>query len=297
MPQTSTTGQLENASKEMIAQARYTEEHNAPVVQLVERFKLEKGADTLVIPKVGQMTMSTLSEGQDIVDEEDLGMSSVSVTPGEVGAKVIITDKLLRQSTQNIWGIVGRQLGDGMARRKDTDLVGLFTALNGGTDLSSAGRLLTVANSMSVIGVAKADKYGSDLRAVFHPNSILNLAKDLTVIGASTWATSDASGTAAIPHGISEEKLQKFWTGMRLGGVPFYETGNITIDSNGDGQGAIFDKGALGILESVSISREKERDASLRAWEMVMVADYAAFEIDDDRGAGVLVDAANHATT
>ena len=289
--QTSTTGQLETAAAEMIAAARYTVEHNAPMIQLVERFKLAKGSDTLVIPKVAQVSMDALTEGQDIVTEKDIGMTTISVTPSEIGAKIIITDKLIRQNTQNIWGIVGRQLGDGMVRRKDEDLVGLFTGLNGGTDLSATTRVLSASNATAIIGVAKADKYGSDLRAVFHPNSILRLSRDLSVVGLAQ------TNQYPIPNGFSAQRLQKFWTGIRLGGVPFFETGNITIDANSDGQGAIWDKGALGILESVSMSKERQRDASLRAWEMVIVADYAAFEIDDSRGAGVLVAAGNPATT
>lgn len=289
--QTSTTGQLENASKEMIAMARFTTEHNAPMLQLVERFKLERGADTLVVPKVAQISMDPLSEGQDIVSEKDIGMTTVSITPSEVGAKIIITDKLLRQNTQNIWSIIGRQMGEGMVRRKDGDLLALFTGLNKGNDLSATTRVLSASNATSIIGVAKAEKYGMDLRAVFHPNTILRLSRDLSVVGLAQ------TNQYPIPNGFTATRLQKFWTGIRLGGVPFFEDGNITIDANSDGQGAIWDKGALGILESVSMSRERERDASLRAWELVVVADYGAFEIDDTRGAPALFAAGNPATT
>ncbi len=45
-------------------------------------------------------------------------MTTVDLTASEVGAKVILTDKLVRQSAANVMSIVGRQLGDGMARRK-----------------------------------------------------------------------------------------------------------------------------------------------------------------------------------
>ena len=102
MPQTSTTGSLENASREMITTARYTEEHNAPCMELIEKFQLQKGSDTLIVPKVGQMTVGALVEGQDLVDEEEIGMSTVSVQASEVGAKIIITDKLLRENSQQI---------------------------------------------------------------------------------------------------------------------------------------------------------------------------------------------------
>ena len=288
MPQTSTTGSLENASREMITTARYTEEHNAPCMELVEKFTLQKGSDTLIVPKVGQMTVGALVEGQDLVDEEEIGMSTVSVQASEVGAKIIITDKLLRENTQQVWQIVGRQLGEAMARKKDGDILSLFSALNGGTALGAAAADFSLVNAASCIGVAKAEKYGSDLRIVHHPNAILKLNKDLT---------GSASGTLRpIPTGFSEDRLGPFWTGLRLSGVPFFEDGNIDTDANGDGYGAIFDKGAIGVLTSVAMNREKQRDASLRATEMVITSDYSAFEIDDSRGASLFYDIANPAT-
>ena len=129
MAQTSTTGSVENASAEMIDAARYTAEHNAPVFGIVTKFTLKKGEDTGVFPKVGQMSMSSLTEGQDMVDEEEIGMSTVSVTTSEVGAKVILTDKLLRQNMAVNFQLVGRQLGDGRKRKMEDDLINLFLSL------------------------------------------------------------------------------------------------------------------------------------------------------------------------
>ena len=63
MAQISTTGQLANASREMIGKARFTAEHNAPVFATVTHFTLKKGQDTGVFPKVGQMSLSDLTEG------------------------------------------------------------------------------------------------------------------------------------------------------------------------------------------------------------------------------------------
>jgi len=288
MPQTSTTGSLENASREMITTARYTEEHNAPCMELVEKFTLQKGSDTLIVPKVGQMTVGALVEGQDLIDEEEIGMSTVSVQASEVGAKIIITDKLLRENTQQIWQIVGRQLGEAMARKKDGDILDLFSALNGGTDLGATTKTLSLANTASCIGTAKAEKYGSDLRIVHHPNAVLTLNKDLTGVMAGT--------PRPIPSGFSEDRLGPFWTGLRLSGVPIFEDGNISENAQGDGYGAIFDKGAIGVLTSVAMNREKQRDASLRATEMVITSDYSAFEIDDSRGAPMLYVVSNPAT-
>ena len=287
--QTSTTSQLENASMEMIKEARYTEEHNAPMVNLVETFQLKRGSDTMVIPKVGQMTMTSLNEGQDIVDEEDIGMTTTSTTASEVGAKVIVTDKLMRQNTASIFPMVGRQLGEGMARRKNEDLLGLFAALNGGIDLGSAGFELTAQNATRIVSHAKANKFGAELRVVHHPTAIFRLSTDLSTVGSGT--------IRPIPAGFSARRLENFWTGIRLSGVPFFETGDITRDASDDAVGAIFNRRALGMMYSVRMSRERQRDASLRAWEVVIVADYSAFEIDDTLGAPVTMDAADAATT
>jgi hypothetical protein len=289
MPQTSTTGQLENAAREMISKARYTEEHNAPLMELVEKFTLQRGSDTLIVPKVGQFTINAITEGEDIVDEEDIGMSTISVQPSEVGAKIIITDRLLRQNTQAIWEIVGRQMGDGMARRKDTDIATLFTSLNGGTTLGTAGAPFSSSNATGAIGHAKSNKFGSDLRVAVHPNSMLRLNRDLSTIG--------SGNIRPIPTGFSATRLEKFWSGIRLSGVPFFEDGNITRDTSDDMIGAIWDKGALGVLTSVGMDKEKQRDASLRATELVVTADYVAFEIDDARGAPLTYDAADPATS
>ena len=50
MAQPATTGNLENAQKTIIAAARYTEEHNAPAMALIEKFTLGKGEKTVTVP-------------------------------------------------------------------------------------------------------------------------------------------------------------------------------------------------------------------------------------------------------
>ena len=116
--QTSSTGNLQNMSRIMLASARYTEEHNAPMVGLIEKFTLGKGEYQLTIPKIAQMTAEDLAEGQDMIDSEDIDVSTVTATTAEVGLKVIITDTLLQQNNEDVYKIIGRQMGDAMARKK-----------------------------------------------------------------------------------------------------------------------------------------------------------------------------------
>lgn len=108
MVQTVTIGNLENASKIIIAVVRYTEEHNAPVMALIESFSFLKGAKQVTVLKVGQMTVSDLTDGQDIVDEEEIGMITVDFTVSEVGVKVILIDKLVREQQNNVFTMIGK---------------------------------------------------------------------------------------------------------------------------------------------------------------------------------------------
>ena len=282
MPQAATTGKLENAQKIMIASARYTEEHNAPMMALTEQFTLKNGEKQVTVPKVGQMTMSDLVDGQAIIDEEEIGMTTVDLTAAEVGAKVVLTDKLVRQSVPNVFQMVGRQLGDGMARKKDTDVQALYENLNDGTDLGEAGAELTAVNLTGCIAFAKANKFGNKLYTVHHPNAVAEFVKSAAV---------SPSVNYPVPRGWSEDLLKDFFVGLRpLNGVPLFEAGNIPEDSSGDGIGCIADQGAMATLTSVKMRTERERDASLRGTEVVITADYGVFELDNDRGAGLLYD-------
>ena len=290
MAQTATTGNLESASKIIISTARYTEEHNAPALALIEPFTLPKGAKQVTVPKVGQMSMSDLTDGQDIIDEEDIGMTTVDLTASEVGAKVILTDKLLREQVNNVFTMIGKQLGDGMARKKDGDVLDLYTNLNGGTKLGTAVTSFKSSNVQAIIAYAKANKFGSQLYILHHPNAVAYLSKEAATVASAV--------TNGIPHGWSEDLLKNFWSGLRpMNNVPIFEDGNLSVDASDAAIGVIADKGAMAYLQSVATRQERQRDASLRAWEVVMTADYGVFELDDSRGAGLTYDISALGTT
>jgi hypothetical protein len=288
MAQTATTGELESASKTIVATARYTEEHNAPALALIEKFSLPKGAKSVTVPKVAQMSMSDLVDGQDIIDEEDIGMTTVSLTAGEVGGKVIVTDKLLREQVTSVFSMIGRQLGDGMARKKDTDVIELWPNLNGGTSLSADNQTFSTANVHAAIAYAKANKFGNQLYIVHHPNAVATLSK-------ASATTADTAAAAGLTNGWSVDLLQNFYSGLRpINGVSIFEDGNIEkISGQDSGYGVVADKTAMAYLSSMETRTERERDASLRAWEIVITADYGVFELDDSRGASFIAEIGN----
>jgi len=288
--QTATTGQLENAQNIVIAKARYTMEHSQPCVELIEHLRLGKGEKQMTVPKVGQATASDLVDGVDLVDTQEIGMTTNDLTTGEVGLKFIITDKLARQENEDVFAIIGRQMGDAMARKKDTDVIALFPALNGGTTLGATTKVLTPANVAACIAFSKANKFPSPINIVHHPNAVYDITVGLTITPGSTYP---------IPHGYAEDLLKDFFK-MTLNQVAVFEDGNCALGYGGvagDVMGAVFSKNAMCVLDQKGFGTERERDASLRATEVVVTADYGCWELDDSYGAPMLYDATAPTTT
>jgi len=284
--QTASTGNLGSIQNTIIGQMRYTEEHNMPVVGLIEKFTLGKGEKQIDIPKAAQATASDLVDGQDMTDSEEINASIVSATTSEVGLKFIITDKLARQFNQDVMAVIGRQGGDAMARKKDTDAIALFASFS--TQLGADGADFSLANATSAIARGKGDKFGANPFIVHHPNAIFKLTQSLTT----------PLATYPLPDVFNKPPVKDFFTGIRIGGVPFFEDGNIDKVSGYDsGYGVLATSGAMGYVTSAARNVERQRDASLRATEMVITEDYGMFELDDSRGARLQYEIGNHSTS
>lgn len=287
MPATPTTGQLASAQRTVIARARYTMEQSMANVGMFEKLTMPDGASTMTVPKVGQFTFADLVPGVDLEDEQDIGMSTVDLTTGEVGAKIILTDKLVRQEAESVFAIVGRQFGDAAGRKRDTDVIALYPSFNGGVVLGADNKNLTLTNLGACIAFAKANKYPGPVGVIHHPNA---------VYAAVTSAAVTPSATYGIPRGMSEDMLNDFyqWTFNR---TPVFEDGNIDAIAGYDsGYGVIASMHAACTINSRGFDTERERDISLRATEVVAVADYGVFELDDGYAAAMQYEIGNPAT-
>lgn len=277
--QTATTGNLENAQMMVLEACRYTAEHNAPVIATFEQFNLGKGNKQLTIPKVGQMTAQALADGVDIVDSEDIGLTTTDLTTSEYGLKVVLTYKLINQFNEDVFRVVGKQMGDAIARYRDESAIALFSALNGGTVLGADNKNLSLQNASACVSWLMAHKAPRPWIAVHHPNAVSYLAQSAAAIGATYWA--------GVLQGLSEEILRDFWR-INLNGVNFLQDGNIAkIAGYDSGYGAIYSKSAMAAITGWAPLVEREKDISLRGWEVVLTTDYGVFEIDDFYGAAM----------
>ncbi len=278
--QTATTGNLENAQNVILMKARYTEEHSMPTANLVEKFTLAKGSKQLTVPKVGQMTAQGLTDGVDLITSSDIGLTTTDLTTAEVGLKMVATYKLINQFNEDVFAMVGRQMGDAMARKKERDIQALFPYLNGSAALGADNINLYLTNAAAAVTYATAQKYPTPVSCVHHPNAIGWLSKNAAGVGTTYFP--------GVQQGLPEELLRNFW-GIKVNGVNFYQSGEIDKVSGYDsGYGAIFSKSSMCIIEGWAPLVEREKDISLRAWEIVITSDYGVFELDDSYGAPML---------
>ena len=279
--QTATTGQLEDAQRIAIAQARFTAEHNAVMLQLIEKFKLGQGEKSVTVPKVGQMTALDLTDGVDIGGNEDIGMTSTSLTVAEIGLKTILTDRLVMQENEDVHKIVGRQMGEAIARKKDNDVIALFSGFSASA-LGGSGKAFELGNVLEYIAHAKLNKFPAPVYIVQNPAVTMALASSL-------WGYANAaggSGANALPSGMNEKLLRDYFE-FRVGQVAIFQDGNIAV-SGSDYTGCVFSREAMAHLESVAMNTERQRDASLRATELITTAAFGVFELDDNYGVSVV---------
>ncbi len=283
--QKSTT--VADAERIMVAKARFTQEHSMPTVALFERFTLKQGEKSITVPKVAQMTAVDLQDGVDLVDTQDIGMTTTSLTASEVGIKVYLTYKLIREFNESAFNLVGRQMGDAMGRKLDNDGIALFTGFS--TAFGADNKNLSFDNLTACIATAKALKFPSPINVIHHPNAVFAIFDSLVV-------TPNVSTPSPIPTGPTNHGLQDFYK-WSFNNTNIWEDGNIEVSTGASGIGAIFGGGALAYVVEQSFTKESDKDISMRAHEIVVSSDYGVFELDDSYGASMQYELGNPVTT
>ncbi len=288
--QDATFGDLEKAQNVVLAAARYTAENATPCKNLIESFRLGQGQKQITVPKIGAApTLDDLTDGIDIITSKDISLGTTDLTTGEKGGKFILTDKLIRQFNEDVFKMVGRLLGSGADQKVDNDIIALFSALNGGTTLGADNRYMVRENAAGLIAFARANKFPDPVVVVHHANALFILTASTQGIYATYYA--------GVMGGMSEALLRNFWK-FNMDGINFFYDSNIAkITGYDSGYGAVFSKSAMCYVESKAWGTERERDASMRAWEVVITSDYGVFELDDTYGAPAQYEIGAIATT
>ncbi len=265
----------------VIAEARRTQLHRTVMEPVVRTYRVARGeGDQLEIPKFGTVTASALTEGVDMANPQTLTTTKLVISPAEVGAQIVVTDRALRTATEDMARAAGRVLGDAIAKKLDQDLLGLLDGF--GTSLGGAGVNVTMGHLRAAVSRlhGAGEPAPGPFQAVLHPYQAHDLAADIS-----------PTGTYPVPSGISQTVLENHWV-ARAFGVDVFQAGNLSVDASDDAKGGVFSKEAIVLVIFKNWAVERERDASLRAWELNVVADYGFGEYEDSWGVEVYFDAA-----
>ena len=193
-----------------------------------------------------------------------------------------LTDLGRNAAPRNVAADIGRLFGEAIAKKIDTDLTALFGGFS--TTVGSASTAMSAALIFQAVAKLRAAGVpGDGLNAVIHPQVAFDLKSGLT-------------NTFANPNpGVGNEALRSGLVGQ-IAGVNIFETSNIADSSGnnpgttGDYKGAVFHSDALGLAMMQDLKIETQRDASLRADEIVATAVYGVGELDDSKGCEVEAD-------
>ncbi len=278
-----TTSSLESTQRIIIAKAKYTREHRGLMIGLATRFELGQGEKQLTIPKMENFAdAEDLADGVDMTTAQQVANSTTDLTCSEIGVKAIVTDKLIRQMNQSVFEMCGKLLGDSMARKIEKDGLALFDGFS--TSLGATNTAITtgyLATAVTRLEVGVATGASGDTEPAPRPYAYVGHPYQVKIIMDSVAKV----GTYPLPIGWSADLLRDYWKGtLDVFGVPVFAQGLLTVDSSGDCKGALFSKEALGYIVAKEAYTERQRDASLRAWELVHIQDSDWAEIDDNYG-------------
>lgn len=270
MANESTTTTLNDLLPSIVAEALFQASEQSIMRNLVKNYSVPFGSGkTITVPRYPIQTAAAVAEGTDLTNTA-ISTSGAILTVSEVGLMTTVTDLAMRSSQSDVISDVGRLFGEAIARKIDKDLTAKFasftTALGDGTAAITAAKIFEAVAKLRARSVP-----ASDLFLLLNPEVAYDLKANIT----NTFVN-PAAGF------VQNEAMAGGFIGT-LAGVPVFESANV-VSTAGDSVGALFHREALGLALMQDISIETQRDASLRATELVATAVYGTGILADDYG-------------
>jgi len=262
--------------------ALFTMQEKAFMRPLVRNYNLTgqpgKAAHVGIYPTLATSSI-TSGENSD-ASASTITATEKTFTANEIAVMATLTDLARDSTADDSAAAIGRILGETLARKVDEDLSALFTGFSSSASTGS-GTELTPDDILEAIATLRSNSVVGPYVGVFHPFQTYNLRKVLANAGAATVpALSD----------VGNEVLRGGYIG-RLFGVDIYESAVVTGASSGAYIGAVMHSDALAFCLKKDVTIETQRDASLRATEIVASMTYAVGELFDLHGVKIITDA------
>ena len=270
MANESTSSTLSELYTEIVAEAQFVASEKSIMRNLVKNYAITGGGKAVEVPVYAQVSASAVAEATDLSNTA-INPSSVTITASEVGVMTTLTDLARNSAPRNVAGDIGKLFGEALATKQDTDLTALFNGFS--VALGDGSTAITPAVLFNALSTLKENALPTDgCQVVLHPKIAYDLKSGFT----NTFAGLDTE--------LSNEALRSGHIG-KIAGMNVFETSNMAnTGTAGDYKGAAFNKDALAIAMMQDVKIETQRDASLRADEIVATSVYGVGEIHDSYG-------------
>ena len=274
MANETTSSTISELYTEIVAEALFVASEQSVMRPLVRNYAITGGGKSVEVPIYGTVSASAVSEASDLSNTA-VNPTSVSITASENGIMTTLTDLARNSAPRNVAGDIGRLFGEAIAKKIDTDLTALFDGFS--TSIGGAGQEMTIDKIFQAVATLRQANVPQTLSGVFNPKVAYNVKKSLT----NTFVNPN-------PNDLTNEALRTGYIG-NIAGVQIFESSNVDGTTDTDNcKGGVFHQDALGLAMMQDLKIETQRDASLRADEIVATAVYGVGELHDSYGVEML---------
>ena len=273
----STTLTLNDLISPIVQEAMFVASETSIMPGLVKNFVVPANSGkVLQVPLYPtQSIASDAGENSDLSNTEiSTGVANITLT--EAGIMTTLTDMARNHSVSNVVADLGKLFGEAISKRHDRALTGLFGSFT--ASIGAAQDEIEVKDLFEAYATLKAAAVPGPYFGVFNPKAIYNVKKTLT----NTFVNPNASV-------VVNQAMTEGYVG-RIAGIDIFESSNVVEDSATSVVNAVFSRDALGLAVAQNINIETQRDASLRAEEIVASTRYGVQVLHNSYGVKILGD-------
>lgn len=277
MANETTTTSLNDLISPIVQEAMFVASETSIMPGLVKTFTVPANAGkVLQVPLYSTQTIaSDAGENSDLANTEvSTGVANITLT--EAGIMTTLTDMARNHSVSNVVADLGKLFGEAIAKRHDRALTGLFSSFT--TSIGAQPDEIEVKDLFEAYATLKANAVPGPYFGVFNPKAIYNVKKTLT----NTFVNPN-------PANVVNQAMTEGYIG-RIAGIDIFESSNVVEDSATSVTNAVFSRDALGLAVAQNINIETQRDASLRAEEVVASTRYGVSVLHNSYGVKIIGD-------
>jgi len=262
----------------ILQEAIFTATEQSVARAVARNYNLAAGAGkTFQVPVYPSVSAGDVTEGTDMSNTA-VNPTSVTITLAEIGVMATVTDLMLESSPFDVAADIGNILGRAVAEKVDTDFAALFSSFS--TSLGNDATEFSASMLFQAAAQLRSVNAPGPYYCVVHPKAAYALKKELATNGGNNIPALSEPGNQALQTGIIGN----------IAGINVVEHSLVPTSSSDGYVGAVFSRDAIGVAVGREPRLEQQRDASLRASELVMTMTTGEAILKNTYGVTLLMD-------